>query len=88
MLLKLFKGNGPGVIFLIAVICIAVWIADSSIHPLLPMQVLSQEPMPLFELLTKVTGKDAHVQVTVAFIMVAVMAFLLVNFNTTKFFYK
>ena len=56
MLLRLFKGNSPAIIFLIAVI------------------------------FTSVTGASGFVAVLVSFALVALMAFLLVNFNTTSFF--
>jgi hypothetical protein len=86
MLLRIFKGSGPGVIFLIAVTCIAVWLG-AFIHPsALAGTVTNIGPMPLQELLLKVTGPDARLQAAMSLLLVAIIAFLLVNFNTTSFF--
>jgi hypothetical protein len=84
MLVRLFKGNSPGIIFLIAVIFIAVWL-NAFIHPP-PVLSSASRPMPLYGLLTSVTGADGLTGVIVSFALVAFMAFLLVNFNTTSFF--
>ncbi len=86
MLLKLFKGSGPGVIFLIAVTCIALWLS-AFIHPSAVSSTLSGTSlMPLYELLLKITGQNAGLQTAISLDLVATMAFLLVNFNTTSFF--
>jgi hypothetical protein len=86
MLLRIFKGSGPGVIFLIAVTCIAVWLG-AFIHPsALAGTITDIGPMPLHELLLKVTGPDARLQTAISLVLVAILAFLLVNFNTTSFF--
>jgi hypothetical protein len=86
MLLRLFKGTGPGIIFLIAVICIAVWLG-TFLHPVSATDTASDNShMPLYELLLKITGPNAGLQSAISLALVAVMAFLLVNFNTTSFF--
>jgi hypothetical protein len=86
MLVKFFKQNGPGVILLIALISVALWTVRFIHPPVTAGSSFSSGSMPLFDLLMKIAGKDVHVRLTIAFIMVAVMAFLLVNFNTTNFF--
>ena len=51
MLLRIFKGNGPGVIFLLAVTFIAVWISAFT-HPSdLTASQFDSDPMPLYGLL-------------------------------------
>jgi hypothetical protein len=86
MLLRLFKGSGPGVIFLIAVICIAVWLGPL-LHPVsLADDIAGSSHMPLYELLLKIIGPNARLQSAISLLLVAVMAFLLVSFNTTSFF--
>lgn len=86
MLLKLFKGSGPGTIFLIAATCIAVWVS-AFIHPLADQ--ISQSGighMPLYHLLLQIEGHNARIETVIALLLAGTMAFLLVNFNTTSFF--
>jgi hypothetical protein len=86
MLLRLFKGGGPGVIFLIAVSCIVIWLS-AFIHPaVVPVTLPDSDQMPLYALLLNITGQDARLQSAISLVLVAAMAFLLVNFNTTSFF--
>jgi hypothetical protein len=86
MLLRLFKGSGPGVIFLIAVTCIAVWLG-ALLHPASPTDPITNcSQMPLYEMFLKLIGQNARLQVAVSLFLVAAMAFLLVNFNTRSFF--
>ena len=86
MLLRIFKGSGPGVIFLIAVTCVAVWLGAFFHHAAVSATINDSGRMPLYELLLKVVGPNARLQATISLLLVAVMAFLLVNFNTTSFF--
>jgi hypothetical protein len=86
MILRLFKGTSPGVIFLIAIIFIAVWMsafinpADVSVSDSVP------GPMPLYGVLTLIAGKNAFLGVVIAAALAVIISFLLVNFNTTSFF--
>jgi hypothetical protein len=86
MILRIFKGTGPGVILLITVTIVATWIS-AFIHP---SEVTSLQfdsnPMPLFDLLTAVIGNGGHPGVVFAFLMAGFISFLVVNFNTTSFF--
>jgi hypothetical protein len=86
MLLRLFKGTGPGVIFLIAVTYIAVWLSAFISPSAVSVSQFETGQMPLFELMTKATGKNIYIQSGISFSLVAIMAFLLVNFNTASFF--
>jgi hypothetical protein len=86
MLLRLFKGTGPGVIFLIIVTLVTVWISafiqpqsDSGFY-------FETYPMPLYGLLKLIIGNNHFLGVVFSFSIVSVMAVLLVNFNTTGFF--
>jgi hypothetical protein len=86
MLLRLFKGNSPGIIFLITVIFIAVWIS-AFIHPsVISASKFDTNPMPLYGILVAVSDNNNLLRVIISFIMIAIMAFLLVNFNTVSFF--
>jgi hypothetical protein len=86
MLLKIFKGTGPGVILLIFIVAIGTW-AGSLIEPRLATSFhYDTDPLPLYALLKSLTGKSAMAGTLVSFLLILLMAILLVNFNTTVFF--
>jgi hypothetical protein len=86
MLLRLFKGTGPGVLLLIIVVLLALWIS-AFFNPLMgSMSDFERDPMPLYGLLKLVVGNNPVAGVVFSFLMVSLMAFLLVNFNTTAVF--
>ena len=86
MLLRIFKGNSPGIIFLIAVTFIAVWIS-AFIHPSdISASRFDSDPMPLYGLLVAVVAKSNFFGVVLSFLLAVTLSFLLVNFNTTSFF--
>ena len=86
MLLRLFKGTGPGVIFLIIVTLIAVWISAILNQRLHPRFIYETDPMPLYGLMKLLIHNSHNLGVILSFLMASVMAFLMVNFNTTVFF--
>jgi len=86
MLLRFFKGTTPGVIFLIAVIFIAVWMSVF-IHP--AAGVKYSHPgyqMPLYEFMMDLIGSGSFLANMLSFSISAVIIFVIVNFNTTVFF--
>lgn len=86
MLLKLFRGAGPGVMFLVFLTAAGVWFAAFN-DPHLPSSFhYDQNPMPFYSLIKGIMGKSAVIGVLFSFILVLLMSFLLVNFNTTIFF--
>jgi hypothetical protein len=86
MLLRLYKGTGPGVIFLIVITAAGVW-TGAFIAPQLPSLFnYDVSPMPLYALLLRVIGGNTTIGIIFSFVLVLLMAFLLVNFNTTVFF--
>ena len=86
MLLRIFKGTGPGVIFLIIITLILIWVSGLLNQRLHPRFIYETDPMPLYALL-KITIHNSHILgVIVSFLMVCVMSFILVNFNTSGFF--
>ena len=86
MLLRVFKRTGPGVIFLIVVILIAVWISAIINQRLHPRFIYETDPMPLYGLMKLMINNNHNLGVILSFLMVSLMAFLMVNFNTTVFF--
>lgn len=86
MLRKKFRETGPDVVILIVIILLLTW-TGAFLHPHLPAdQGFDVKPMPLFDLLMSVTGFSPLFSVIVASMLVLLIAFLLVNFNTSAFF--
>ena len=86
MLLRLFRGTGPGVMFMIILAAAGIWF-HAFINPQLPASFsYDLNPMPLYALLKSISGNSAITGVFISFVLVLLMSFLLVNFNTTVFF--
>jgi hypothetical protein len=86
MFLRIFKGTGPGVIFLIFVTLAAVWINAFVHHPVAPAVFYETNPMPLYGLLKSLVNNHQFFGIILSFLMVSVLSVLLVNFNTSVFF--
>ena len=86
MLLRIFRGTGPGVIFLIFVTLVAVWISAFLHPPVAPDAIYETQPMPLYGLLKIFVANHQSFGVVLSFLMVGVLSILLVNFNTSVFF--
>jgi hypothetical protein len=86
MLLRLFKGNSPALIFLVAIIFAAVWISAFIRPSAAALPVAAHDPMPLYGLLVSLTGNSGFAGAFFPALMAALTAFLLVNFNTSSFF--
>ena len=86
MLLKFFRGTGPGEILLIFLTAAGVWVS-AFINPHLSASYnYDSNPMPLYGLLKQVIGENALYGVIFSFVLVLLMSFLIVNFNTSHFF--
>jgi hypothetical protein len=86
MLLRLFRGTGPGVVLLILFTSVAVWLS-AFINPHLPSSFhYDINPMPLYSLLKEGIGNNALAGVIFSFVLVVLLSFILVNFNTSVFF--
>ncbi len=86
MVLRIFKGTGPGVIFLIIVTLLAIWMR-AFINPPLPGEFNYETlPMPLYDLLKNIIGDNSFLGVLFSFAMISILSFLLVSFNTSFLF--
>lgn len=86
MLLKKFRETKPDVVILIVIIVLLTWLG-AFLHPHLPSdQGFDVKPMPLFGLLMTVADFNPLFSEIIAFLLVLLIAFLLVNFNTSAFF--
>ena len=86
MLLKFFKGTGPGVISIVVIILGALWISAFIDPRAYPLSLYETTPMPLYGLLLDLFGDHHLAGVIFSFVLLSVLLFLLVNFNTTVFF--
>jgi Family of unknown function (DUF6427) len=86
MLLRLFRRTGPGVIFLIIIVLIVIWMSAILNQRLHPRFIYETDPMPLYGLLKSLIHNNHNLGVIISFMMVCLMSFLMVNFNTTLFF--
>jgi len=86
MLLRLFKGTGPGVILLIVLTLLAVWL--SAFLKLKDQFSLyfDLSPMPLYGLIASLIGTNPFPGIVLSILLVSLMAFFLVNLNTSLFF--
>jgi hypothetical protein len=86
MLLKLFKGTGPEVIILIALIAAGLWL-HALLVPALPESFhFDADPMPLYALMKNLAMKSAFWGTLFSLVLVFLMTSLLVSFNTSTFF--
>jgi hypothetical protein len=86
MLLKLFKGTGPGVIFLIVIMLGALWTGAFLDPQPQGLSLYEIKPMPLYGILKDLFGAHQVAGTVFSFLLLACLLFLLVNFNTTVFF--
>ena len=86
MLLKVFRGTTPRVIVLIILILGALWIRAFFDPQLTGKAVYETSPMPLYMILKFLLGVHPLPGVIFSFLVLSLMLFLLINFNTTVFF--
>jgi hypothetical protein len=86
MLLRPFKGTGPGTIFLIIVSMLVVWASAFIRLKGHFFEYFDLNPMPLYDLLSSLIGTNPLPGLIFALAVLSVMAILMVNLNTTLFF--
>jgi hypothetical protein len=86
MLLKQFKRTGPLTVFLIIVVLILLWIgAFLKVKEGFSLY-FDLDPMPLYGIISGLTGTHPVPGLILSFILLSVMIFLMVNLNTVLFF--
>ncbi len=86
MLLKLFKGTSPGVIFLIALTMGVLWLSAFINLKIPDPAVFETYTMPLYGLIKQITGNNISAGVIFSFLSLTIILFLIVSFNTSVFF--
>lgn len=85
-MLKFFKGTGPGVIFIIAILSGALWLKAFLNPQMAGTAYFDTNPMPLYGIIQSIIGINPLSGVIFSFLILIIMLFLLVNFNTSVFF--
>lgn len=85
MLLRIFRGTSPGVIFLIILTLFSVWISSFIRYDIESLDLIKSNKMPLYALLQHITG-GSYPGLILSLLMVSAIALLLVSFNTSLFF--
>jgi hypothetical protein len=86
MFLRQFKGTGPGTIFLIIVTLLFIWASAFIKLKNHTSPDFDVNPMPLYGILSSFIGTKPLPGILLALAVVSLMAFLIVNLNTTLFF--
>jgi hypothetical protein len=86
MLLRQFKGTGPGTIFLIIVTLLILWLSAFIKLQSHFSLYFDLDPMPLYGILSSLIGTNALPGIIFTLVLVGITAFLMVNLNTTLFF--
>lgn len=86
MLLRIFRGTGPGEVIIIFVTAVLVWMS-AFIEPQINTSFhFDSNPMPLYKLLKAIVGESPFLTTCVALCLVLILSGLLVSFNTAVFF--
>ncbi|MBN1388543.1 MAG: hypothetical protein JW965_08870 [Bacteroidales bacterium] len=85
MLLKIYRGIGPGTVIVIMVSLVLVWL-QSLLNPVQPPLYHNDNPAPLYSLLISLFNGRPLAGIIFSMILVLVTGIYLVNFNTRLFF--
>lgn len=86
MLLRFFKGTGPGVISVIAITFVAVWMSVLFHSTTVAQHPYYEYHMPLYGVLMDILGPGWLLVNLLSISICIVLVFLIINFNTTLFF--
>ncbi|MEA1886375.1 MAG: hypothetical protein U9N72_04105 [Bacteroidota bacterium] len=85
MLLRIYRGVGPGTIMVIVISLVLVWL-QALLHPVEPSLYHHVNPAPLYSLILALFKGKALAGIIFSMVMVLLTAIYLVNFNTRLFF--
>lgn len=86
MLLRPFKGTGPGTIFLIIVSFLLVWVSAFIKLKGHFSLYFDLNPMPLYSIISSLIGTNPFPGIVITLVLVSLMAFMMVSLNTNLFF--
>lgn len=85
MFVRLFRGTGTGLFFLILLTGAALW-ASSYLNPVTINTATASDPMPLWSVMASLMNHSPKAQVIVSFILMVLIALVLIRFNISEFF--
>ncbi len=85
MLLKIYRGIGPGTIIVIIISLVLVWL-QPLLNPVQPSLFHNDNPAPLYSLLISLFNGRPLAGIVFSMILIIVTGIYLVNFNTRLFF--
>jgi hypothetical protein len=85
-MLRIFKGTGPGVILLIVITLCALWISAFLDPQMAGTSAYELSPMPLYRIIKLLIGNNPLPGVLFSSLIMIIMLFLMVYFNTKVFF--
>jgi hypothetical protein len=85
MLVRLFRGTGPGLVFLMLLAAAALW-AGAWVNPAYSELSTASDSMPLWTVAVKLASSSARARIIASFVMMLLMCLLLIRFNISEFF--
>jgi hypothetical protein len=85
MLVRLFRGTGPGLVFLILLAAAGLW-ANAWFNPDTVDMTPVQGAMPLWNVIQNLIASSPQQRIIVSFIIMLLMGLLLIRFNISEFF--
>lgn len=83
MIVKELRKTGPGIVVVVVLMALLLWLKP---FIELPLSFSGKGQMPLYELLETILGKSPFAGISLSFVLIIYIAFLLINFNTSDFF--
>lgn len=85
MFVRLFRGTGTGLFFLILISAAALW-ASSYLNASAVNVASVSGPMPLWGIMSSLTGHNPRLPVIISFILMLIIVMVLIRFNISEFF--
>lgn len=85
MLVRLFRGTGPGLVFLIVLAAAGLW-THVWLNPDTVDMTPVQGAMPLWDVIQNLISSSPHQRIIITFILMLLMGLLLIRFNISEFF--
>ena len=85
MLVRLFRGTGPGLVFLMLLAAAGLW-TNVWLNPETVDMTPVQGTMPLWDVLQNLFSSSPQQRIIVSFVIMLLMGLLLIRFNISEFF--
>jgi hypothetical protein len=85
MLVRLFRGTGPGLVVLILFAATALW-AGAWLNPVYTDLSSASDSMPLWKVVVQIVSSAGKTRIIVSFALMLLMCLLLIRFNISEFF--